>query len=257
MLPWASMSTFLVVPHVNGLALSRGTCVAVSHGENWHIVTNRHIVTGRDQYTNRCLSPTGGVPDKLTIFLQKRGDFYSCWKHVIPLYDDDMRPTWSEHPIYGKAVDVVALPIKMPPQAFCMGVMLNDHFDFQVEVGDQVNVVGYRDGEPLIYAFPQWVDCTLKSPLTSRWSDLPAFLIAGPTRKGSSGSLVLAYRKNTEQLLRYANGSLINVRDWVHRPLGIYSGRVNEAEGVGLVWNLSCMREIVENAITDVMVTGV
>lgn len=245
MLPWASMHTFLVEMQVHGLPLSRGTCLTVSHRDRWFVITNRHNVTGRNQYSNRCLSRTGGLPDQLAVCLPTNDLGNRWWVHRIPLFDEANCPTWIEHPVLGAKVDVVALAFDNPPQARCFGALLDDHFDFSVDVGEQVSAIGYRDGEPLFSGFPQWISCALETPLTAWWDGLPAFLIRGPTAKGSSGSPVLAYRENALSLCR-SDGSPIG-SDWATRLLGVYSGRVSD--GVGLVWNLGVVREIVDHAV--------
>lgn len=245
MLPWASMHTFLVAMQVNERTLSRGTCMTVSHRGRWFVVTNRHNVTGRDQYSGRCLSPTGGVPDRLALCLPTDVSGGGWSVHGLALSDADGRPTWTEHPVHGAAVDVVALAFETPPQARCFGALLDDRDDFAVEVGDPVHAIGYRAGRPMFSVFPRWIAATLKTPLADRWSDLPAFLIDGPTAAGSSGSPVLAYREPAEDLRR-SDGSRIGA-SWASRLLGVYSGRV--PGGSGVVWNLGCVRAIVDHAL--------
>lgn len=243
-LPWASMSTFLVEMQFRGTPLSRGTCLTVSHWGRWFIVTNRHNVTGRDQYTNKCLHDMGGVPDQLAVVLPTADLGNEWWVHGIPLYDDEGEPTWSEHPTRGAAVDVVALPFEKPPQGRCFGIHVTEQDDFAVDVGDPVNCVGYRDGQPMFSAFPQWIDCTLETPLNDRWDGKPAFLIRGPTAKGSSGSPVIAYREDAQDLRR-SDGSIVG-SNWATRLVGLYSGRT--PTGAGVVWNLTCVRDVVESA---------
>lgn len=239
------MHTFLVEMQVNGIGLARGTCLAISHKNQWFIVTNRHNVTGRDQYSGRCLSRTGGVPDQLAI-LMPTSDLGNYWHiHGLPLFDGKGQPTWTEHPVYGPDADVVALALNPPPQARLFGARLSDHDDFAVEVGDPVCAVGYRRGEPLFSAFPQWIQCALESPLAGTWEGLPAFLIKGPTAQGSSGSPIIAHREDAFNLKR-ADGSPIGA-GWATRFLGVYSGRI--ADGVGIVWNFNCVREIVDRAL--------
>ncbi|MNY10099.1 hypothetical protein D3C86_1430560 [compost metagenome] len=166
------------------------------------------------------------------------------WVHGVALYDAAGQPTWSEHPLFGAEIDVVALPFEKPPQARCFGIHLTEHNDFALEVGDAVNCIGYRKGEPMFSAFPQWIDCRLETPLNDSWQGKPAFLIRGPTAEGSSGSPVIAYRDNAEELRR-SDGTLVG-SNWATRLLGLYSGRT--PDGAGLVWNLACIRDVVEHA---------
>lgn len=244
-IPWANMHTFLIEMQVNGRKLARGTCIAVSRNGQSFILTNRHNVTGRDQYTNKCLSRTGGVPDHLVVCLptQNLGNYW--WCHGVPLYDASGNQLWIEHPLHGANIDVVALPFDPPPQAKCFFVLLDDIDNFSVTVGDAVHAVGYRGGNPLFSMFPQWIECTIQTQLSFQWNRLPAFLINGATAEGCSGSPVIAHREDATKLTR-SDGSLI-ATSWASRILGIYSGR-STTEDLGVVWNLECMREIIDHA---------
>lgn len=244
-LPWGSMSTFLLEMRRGERILARGTCLTVSHGGRWFVVTNRHNVTGRNQYTDQPINPHGAVPDHLVLCLPTPDLGNRWWGHAMALYDEDDRPLWSEHPRLGAAVDVVALPFDKPPEARCFGVMLDDHCDFPVEVGEPLHVVGYRDGEPLFSAFPQWIETRLRSDRSGEWNGLPAFLVEGRLAPGSSGSPVFAYRTETADL-RCSDGGPVG-SDWATRFMGVYSGRTPES--LGVVWNLEAVRAAVEAAL--------
>lgn len=241
-LPWASMHTFLVGMQADGITIAKGTCMAVSRHDRWFIVTNRHNVTGLNQHDESHLDPWDRIPDQLAIYLPTENLSNEWWVHGIALRDDEGRPTWTEHPIFGRQVDVVAIPFERPEQAKIFGITLDDHDDFAVEIGDEVHTIGYRGAQPEFSAFPHWIPCLLETPLTSSWNDLPAFKIRGAFSKGSSGSPVIAYREGAENLSR-SDGSLIGA-NWTSRFLGLYSGRVSD--GSGLVWNTACVRHIVD-----------
>ncbi len=246
-LPWASMHTFLVEMQLEGEGLAWGTCLTVSHEGQWFVVTNRHNVTGRNQYSGKPMREDQREPDQLAIVLPT-DDLGNLWYiHGVALYDSDGRPTWTEHPVLGGQVDVVALPFDKPIEGKCFGAMLGDKDDFAVGIGDPLHTIGYRGAEPLFSIFPQWIECSLATSLLDTWEGLPAFLIDGRLAKGSSGSPVVAYRENAEELTR-SDGSVIG-SNWASRILGVYSGSVSP--GVGLVWNLECVREIVEHAMAD------
>lgn len=244
-LPWGSMSTFLLEMRRDERTLARGTCLTVSHGGRWFLVTNRHNVTGRNQYTDQPINRHGAVPDRLLLCLPTPDLGNRWWGHAVALYDEDDRPLWSEHPGLGVAVDVVALPFERPAEARCFGLMLDDHYDFPVAVGEPLHVVGYRDGEPLFSAFPQWIETGLRTDTSDDWNGLPAFLVEGRLAPGSSGSPVFAYRTDTDGLRRSDGGPVGS--DWASRFMGVYSGRTRE--GFGVVWNLGAVRAVVEAAL--------
>jgi hypothetical protein len=246
-LPWESMYTFMVVMGAGKITLATGTCFCVSRNEKWFIVTNRHNVTGLNQHTNVCLDPNGRVPLQLTVILPTGNLGNEWWSHVIRVRDDDWSPLWIEHPVYGRKIDVVAFPIIRPPEARFFGASLDDANDFPLEVGDAAHAVGYRRGEPEFSLFPQWIPCTLETSLQSRWNELPAFLVRGNFFRGSSGSPVLAYREDAQNLRR-SDGSVI-ASNWASRLLGLYSGRVIGNENLGVVWKVECIREIIDHTL--------
>ena len=246
-LPWECMYTFMLEPRFGERVLGRGTCFSVSRNGRWFIVTNRHNVTGHRQGTRVCINEHGLVPDHLVIALptNQLGDRW--WGHAIKVRDDDWSPLWVEHPTYGGQVDVVALAFDRPPQAKVFGALLDDLNDFAVTPGDVAHALGYRRGEPEFSLFPQWIECAVQTPIEAHWEDLPRFLVQGDFFHGSSGSPVLAYREDAFELPR-SDGSPVSASE-ASRLLGIYSGRVVGAEDLGVVWNLGCVREVVDHAL--------
>jgi hypothetical protein len=125
--------------------------------------------------------------------------------------------------------------------------MLDDHYDFAVEPGEEVTAIGYRLGQPEFSLFPQWIACELVTPIDQEFDGLPMFLVRGDTEKGSSGSPVIAYREDASKL-RHADGRRLTAADWASRFLGIYSGRLRQGRDLGIVWSIACVRAVVENA---------
>lgn len=246
------MTTFYVQSQFRGEKLDSATCFAVSHAGRWFLVTNRHVVTGVDQNTGFVHDEHGRVPDQLAICLPT-GELGQDWYvHGEPLYDDDGAPLWTEHPTQAGRVDVVALEFHKPPQGRCFGATLDDPHDFPVTVGEPVTAIGYRGGEADFAFFAQWIECVLETPLADEQHALPRFLINGAIAGGSSGSPVVAHRDNAEALRR-SDGSLIG-SNWASRLLGVYSGRLisreseDPAHQIGVVWNLQCLRDIINAA---------
>ncbi|HEX8062860.1 MAG TPA: trypsin-like peptidase domain-containing protein [Allosphingosinicella sp.] len=238
------MYTFRIEMAFGERSLAIGTCLSVSHRDRWFILTNRHNVTGRHQKTGRALHKLGAVPDRVLVYLPTRDLANRWWVHIIHLYQDD-EPVWIEHPTCPQA-DVVALPFDRPPEARCFGILLDDPFDFRVDVGDAVTAIGYPLGKPEFSLFPQWIPCKLATPHDQPFDEMPAFLIEGETRKGSSGSPVVAHRADASGLTR-SDGRPLGT-NWATRFLGIYSGRLIRRENTGLVWSLDCVRALVEAA---------
>lgn len=74
---------------------------------------------------------------------------------------------------------------------------------------------------------------------------LPMFLIDCRTRKGNSGSPVIAHRDPGPHLMD--DGTMTIWGTPVHRMMGIYSGRMNEESDIGMVWKASALQELIES----------
>src|SRR5215217_4591381 len=77
------------------------------------LVTNWHVVSGRDADTNECLSPNAALPDSIRIHHHSRQSINEREPRLEPLYADvEMtQPRWLEHP-RGREIDVVLLPLE-------------------------------------------------------------------------------------------------------------------------------------------------
>lgn len=93
--------------------LSSATCFLLTRNKDTRcvVLTNRHVVTGRHQATDKPLDKKyGAVPNAVVIHFSKEGSALREWKSIrLPLYRSDGTPFWIEHPRLGAAADVVAL----------------------------------------------------------------------------------------------------------------------------------------------------
>jgi len=218
--------------------------VALSQGR-YYLVTNWHVVTGRNPKTGEILSETGGVPDRLAV-LHHVAKKLGQWQHRIHgLYDESDDPLWLEHPVHGRSVDVVALPIDAQPEG-------TRFFHYDLDRGwplisfapsNTVSIVGFPFEISGGGGLGVWVQGTIATePAVDYW-DLPLMLVDSRTRPGQSGSPVMLYRTDgyvTE------DGSTINNHTPAMRLIGVYSGRINEESDLGLVWKLDALREIID-----------
>jgi hypothetical protein len=74
-------------------------------------VTNWHVVTGRNAYTNKLETPA--APDMLRCLFNIRIGDFGKQQWDIRIRDDDHKPLWLIRPGMGRSVDVVAIPIPM------------------------------------------------------------------------------------------------------------------------------------------------
>ena len=226
----------------NGQHLGTGTAFIAKIETNHVLLTNRHIVTGRHQETDQPLSSTGGLPDELLIF-HNRKDKQGEWiSRIEPLYDDD-EPRWIEHPALGSKADFVALPLtQLEDVELYPYNPSNPGPDLLVGPADTVSVVGFPFGMQGGGSLAIWATGFVASEPQIDFDNLPVFLIDCRSRPGQSGSPVIAHRSGG--MVALSNGSSANFQKPVSRFLGIYSGRINPESDLGIVWKASAIAEL-------------
>jgi hypothetical protein len=208
------------------------------------LITNRHVLSGRHQDTGQPLSPTGGVPDAVTIMhhVQKR---LGHWVGVQEGLYEGERPRWKEHPRLGAKGDLVALPlIRLDNVEIYPYDPANPGAEMVVGPADLVSVIGFPFGLTAGGALPIWATGFMASEPDVDYDDLPCFLIDCRSREGQSGSPVIAYRTGGTvapkpgEVMIFSGGP-------VFRLLGIYSGRINSQSDIGIVWKVRAIEELV------------
>lgn len=222
--------------------------------KGYFLVTNRHVVTGRNNNTDEPLcKKTSALPDNLLI---KRQHFnistvqlpnehqprlsasdIQIEERRIDLFDGSDTPVWFEHPKFGPQCDFAFI-------AFCGEGELNGFAVNEAELqgnialhpSDQVSVIGFPFGITVESIFPIWVSGFLASEPNLDPEDLPIMYIDSRTRKGNSGSPVFAVRTHGIVQIEGATQQHRLCDSPVVRFLGIYSGRVNENSDIGVVW---------------------
>lgn len=239
--------------------LATGTATLVANNKDSHctIVTARHNVTGRHNESGECLHSQAAEPDNVVIhFHVSTDELGEKWKKIKrPLYKDDGKPWWIEHPTMGAAADIVALNmtwgndiVKYP---YFMETVL-DKPDLVIDPSETVSVIGFPFGLSSHEKLPVWATGFLAQELTLVTQEQPTFLIDCRTRQGQSGSPVIAYRV----------GAFRNVKDGkvvttihagvVWEFLGIYSGRVNAESDLGRVWHVNAVKQLLDAAANAV-----
>lgn len=221
---------------------------------NWHNVTGRHpddlhllsdkaFVPNAIEFSVKTIESTDGQPDHGLI---RNGTF--------SLYDREGQPTWFEHPIHGRSIDVVALPAVTLGGAKLLTVPVNTfsgYVDYEPTVGDDVFVLGYPLGLDDGNGLPIWKKGSIASEPKNDLGGLPKLLIDTATRKGMSGSPVIV-RRTGLTLPRGSTGfgadSIFGTSDAF---LGVYSNRVGDdtlGAQLGVVWKAKVVEEIIAGA---------
>lgn len=233
----------------NGVALATGTAFLVQSRVGPLLVTNRHNVTGRNQHDGQPLNrETGGVPNNISVRFPGvlPGQFVLRQE---PLYEGGNDPNvdiprWREHPVLGATADVVIVPIDIPVMADRHSYVVEGELPISVDVAEPVSVIGYPNG--LIGPGSQaiWATGFMASDINQDFNELPVFLVDCRTRRGQSGSPVIAYRSGG-MAIREGGGLAGYGNRPIWRFLGIYSGRLGDDTDIGYVWKASAVAAIV------------
>lgn len=241
-----STRSLLLTSKVNETPLSYATGFTVIVDEQPFLITNWHVVSGRNPETGQPMAKSAATPDALSIRHLTRctstevawGDFNE------PLIDDSGEPLWFEHPRHGRNIDVVALPLTnlrgVHIQPYGPEVMQKT---LRAGISDWVNIIGFPFGQSAGGSLPIWTKGAIASEPEVDYNLLPCFLIDARTRQGQSGSPVLAYSPGGATEL--ADGKTGFLSGPAGNLLGVYSGRINRESDIGRVWKFDVVAEIV------------
>lgn len=243
-----SMASLLLIVKAKGERIGTATGFLVRKSKSVLLVTNRHVLRGRNNNTDEPLSKTGAIPDELEIYHNKKGSVgqWTCLTEL--LYDNNETPIWLEHPeLKGKA-DVVVLPLTSTE-----GIEVFDYDPSNpgqpIKFGPTqiVSIVGFPFGRTAGGCLAIWVSGWVATEPMVNHDDLPQFLIDSRTRQGQSGSPVILYRDGGLVALEGGNNSVFNVP--VTRFVGVYSGRINKDSDLGVVWKVEALEAIVDRGV--------
>ena len=235
-----SLRSLVVETRGYDLTLGTATAFCVRKGSTILLITNRHVVTGRNTDTGELLSGIGAVPDQIRILHHAKHGLGNWVIRTEALYSNGVK-RWYEHP-KGHAVDVLALPITVDNDVAVYDLNLSlANFDMVVQVAMPVSIIGFPFERATKGMMPIWKTGHIASDPDLDYDRRPAFLIDATTRAGMSGSPVV---------LRIY-GDYATSRAWMTigrtagtRFLGVYSGRIDDQTEIGRVWRPSVIKEI-------------
>jgi hypothetical protein len=249
------MSLYLEM-YFNDTPLATATGFTVSHQNKVFLITNRHVVRGRDNITDECLDKkTCAIPNKLKITFNKKPTTegqYGEWMHgEMDLYlDPENKQThiWLEHPTLKTQIDVVAIELPTPATEidYCP-YDLQSNFDISLHPSDYLSVVGFPFSKRAYGYLAIWSTGFVASDLDLDFEGLPIFLIDCRTRTGQSGSPVIAHRNGGIFINNEGRSCVLSGIQ--SKLLGVYSGRVNHESDLGFVWKLSAIQEILSQKL--------
>lgn len=240
-----SVQSLFVVPLCNGKDLSTGTGFVVVHDDQPYLITNYHVAAGRNPATGQPLHSSGAVPDTLRVvqlLTPSAGRVEWQGRDERVLEPDTEKALWLQHPVHGRHVDVVAVPLRNT-----VGVdshpydLTGSGITLKAGPSEGVNIIGFPFGRTGGGAFAIWTRGFIATEPQVDFDNLPCFLIDARTRPGQSGSPVIAYSSGGAHTIStgiaLSGGPVVNL-------LGVYSGRINDQSDLGVVWKIQVVRDI-------------
>lgn len=242
-----SASSLRVEPFFEQTALATATGFTITFKGRPYLITNWHVVSGRDPDTGACLDRNAAIPNRVFVAFHATGPLGNWTKQEIRLVSDSNEPLWLEHPL-GSSVDVVAIPLNLPAQIAVHPLDLSlAQADMVVTPAMPVSVIGFPLGLSAGENWPIWKTGHVASdPDVDFQPGRPAFLIDATTRSGMSGSPVVL-RLSGGYSTR--NASHIMVGPMATKLLGVYAGRIHNLSEIGRVWRPFVIQEILDRKL--------
>jgi hypothetical protein len=217
------------------------------------LVTNWHVVTGKNNETGKHLDSHCGEPDRLYVDVFLEQEYLECSSIEILLLDEAGAPRWLEHPKFGSQVDVVALEVLIPEGKSIIPIdSMIEPFneDTQVRVKNDVFIVGFPFGLRTGEILPIWKRASVASEPVVDVDELPKILVDTASRPGMSGSPVIFFERRPVAIAdRKPDEQGATVSHNFQQIVGVYSGRVGTKDAydyqLGIVWKYQVVKDIV------------
>lgn len=222
------------------------------------LITNWHVLTGRDPQTDEPLAAASRPTHvEIEYFVTTPAGSVVRMKQSAPLYDPSGDALWLVHPEWGRIVDVAALPIDVsgvtgPGGPASPGLYATDEPQWPAvfEPTSDASIVGYPDVVVGRTNTAVWTRASIASEPDLDFDDKPLFLVDARGRPGQSGSPVIGYWKASDTKATRGGGLAVGTgTSW--ELLGVYSGRITETSDLGRVWKRAAVREVVHACLRE------
>jgi hypothetical protein len=241
----------------NSTVLSAATGFFYARNNRDYLVTNWHVVSGRDPRTGQPLNNLGSVPNNIRLNLHTKNPLEFRMGLSIELYNEHGFPCWMQHKNHGQSVDIAIIDFEIDKsmdyiKIYSYHKSISDDA-LRYVVGNDVFIIGFPRGIGIQGLLPIWKRASIASEPVVGIDDRPGFLVDTATREGMSGSPV--YRR-TWGAASFENGSeLVGPGDFT-RLLGVYSGRHGGNDEflaqLGRVWSSSLIDEIIDDPVSGI-----
>ena len=146
MLDRFSLASICIVPYAYARPLGVATAFVVEHAGINLLITNFHVVSGRNPDTRRLLPEVPVQPDRLLIAVLANGAKSLTWIPHVQLLLDGHAESWIEHPTLGPSFDVVALPLAKPENGLLFPYSREAGASLAIHMASQVVIIGFPHG---------------------------------------------------------------------------------------------------------------
>lgn len=253
-------ATLYVEPCFGSETLSKASGFFWAHGSRTFLVTNWHVLSGRNPLDGKPMRDDAAIPNGLRFFSYRRvggstarkGSFCVDYVQVLVPLDDASTgaPRWLEHSSYGRHVDVAALDVTDIVADLHYGCAngLEGDIPKQLDPGQDVFIVGFPFGLISGAPAPVWKRGSIALDPTLNPEGLPKMLVDTATREGMSGSVVISMFPVPEHDTRRGDDPRPVYYKEYPAVIGVYSGRHYpdlEKAQLGIVWKRATVEAIV------------
>lgn len=234
--------------------------------DDWFIITNWHVLSGRYPSNGQPRHHSSAVPNKCKFYFNTLTDAGLETSFITyELYSQkDGSPQWIQHPTLGQNVDIAALPIHESHRGITKDLLDPDGHDMDmlVDLGAEVFIPGFPLGLAADGVLPLWKRASIASSLEIGNGAHTFFHVDTATREGMSGAPCLVISNWRHYRLDRTTGKVSVVESPIAwRLLGVYSGRLNPSDSfeaqIGKVWRESFINEIlIHRAEGSAEITG-
>lgn len=241
-----------------GKLVGNGTGFFFKHNSKWYVITNWHVLSGRNPSTGQPRHSSGAVPDQCRFYFTSLTDAGVRWDAVTYLlaHPSSGVATWFHHPVEGQAVDIAALPIEEMHKGKAKDFQDSSGNDPEmlIDLGAELFLPGYPLGLSANGLMAIWKRASLASSLEFGEGINRYFYVDTATREGMSGAPCLAISNWRHCALdRATNKVRVVERPLSWRLLGVYSGRLNPSDSfeaqIGKVWRDNLMLDVLNGRV--------
>jgi hypothetical protein len=248
-----SLTTVPLDQCANGKVFGTATGFVWRQRNQHYLITNWHVVTGRNARTGELETPV--QPDMLKAHFNTRIMDFGKKTYEIHIRDTENRPLWYTHPVRHRGCDVVAMLLTaLNDDAIANPYpinMLKSEADLAVRIGMDVFILGYPFGNQPP-GFPVWKRGSIATEPDLTRIGVGYLLVDTASRKGMSGAPVIRRSWGTHLL----EGDAISADSTPQSKfIGVYSGRLHTKDQsdaqLGMVWPAEDIDDIIDGRKLD------